>query len=379
MTTATPLGLYLHIPFCRQRCDFCAFYLEIYRDNRASSFIDALRKEIRLYGRQDSVRRHRLQSIYFGGGTPTTLSPEQLAAILQDIRQAWTVADDAEVSIEAHPATVSGPDLAQLAQAGFNRLSFGAESMNDGEFAFIGRPGTADQTTQAMALAREAGFANINLDLMFGLPSQTLDGWIQTLQRIVDLNPSHISCYALTIEDNTKLAKNIEHGSIPAPDEQLQVVMDEAAHVELERAGYQHYEISNYAKPGCACRHNLLYWTNGAYLGLGPSAQSYVDGQRFGNVADLADYNRALSKQRLPIVDRTCLSLPEQLRDAVIFGLRLVDGIPTPDLEAHALRYGHRETLTGLRMQKFIEDAGCRSRLTQKGRRYADTVADKLF
>lgn len=377
--TVTPLGLYLHIPFCRQRCDFCAFYLEIHRDKRAASFVDALREEIRLYGKQDSARRHRVQSIYFGGGTPTTLSAEQIISLLEEIRQAFTVTDNAELSIEAHPATVSGRDLLQLAHAGFTRISFGAESMNDGEFASIGRPGTVDQTTQAVALARAAGFTNINLDLMYGLPGQTLASWTQTLDRIVTLDPSHISCYALTIEDNTALAQNIQRGHISAPDEQVQVAMDEVAHALLEQAGYQRYEISNYAKPGYACRHNLLYWTGGAYLGLGPSAQSYIDGQRFGNVADLEAYGHALGKRCLPVEALNHLTLPERLRDAVVFGLRLVRGIPTEELESHALRYGHCETLMGLRAQNLIEDDGRRSRLTAKGRQYADTVAERLY
>lgn len=377
--TVTPLGLYLHIPFCRQRCDFCAFYLEIHRDKRSAAFVDALREEIRLYGKQDSVRRHRVQSIYLGGGTPTTLSAEQIIPLIDEIRQAFTVTNDAELSIEAHPATVSCRNLSQLARAGFTRISFGAESMNDGELTSIGRPGAVDQTTQAVALAREAGFADMNLDLMYGLPGQTLASWTQTLERIIRLDPSHISCYALTVEGNTAFARNIQRGRISAPDEQLQIAMDELAHTLLEQAGYQRYEISNYAKPGYACRHNLLYWTGGAYLGLGPSAQSYIDGQRFGNVADLQAYDHALSERRLPIESPARLSLPEQLRDAVIFGLRLVRGIPTEELESHALRYGHRETLMGLRAQNLIEDDGERSRLTAKGRQYADTVAEKLY
>jgi oxygen-independent coproporphyrinogen-3 oxidase len=155
--------------------------------------------------------------------------------------------------------------------------------------------------------------------------------------------------------------------------------MDEAAEVLLRRAGYQRYEISNYTKPGYLCKHNLLYWTDGAYLGLGPSAQSYVNGSRFGNVADLTAYIGALSDNRLPVQTHTELSVPERLRDAVVFGLRLVQGIPTQALESHALLYGHRETLMGLRAQELIEEEGTRSRLTAKGRQFADTVAEKLF
>jgi len=375
----TPLGLYLHIPFCRQRCDFCAFYLEIYRDGRARTFVDSLRREIRFYGTQDLAATHSIQSIYLGGGTPTTLSPDQLESILTDIRQTFVVMPDAEVSIEAHPETVSEQDLTRLIRAGFNRISFGAESMDDREFLSIGRPGTSQETVRAVVMARAAGFTNINLDLMYGLPGQTVESWQQSLDRVVQLDPAHISCYALTIEEETKLAHNIERQITVAPDEAHQVEMDEAADLLLRRTGFQRYEISNYAKPGYLCRHNLLYWTDGAYLGLGPSAQSYVNGSRFGNVANVMAYNSALSENRLPVQAHTELSDHERLRDAVVFGLRLIQGIPTQALEAHALRYGHRETLMELRAQQLIEQEETRSRLTAKGRQYADTVAEKLF
>lgn len=375
----SPLGLYLHVPFCRQRCDYCAFYLEIYRKGQANTFVDSLCREIRLYGAQTVAATHSIHSIYFGGGTPTTLSPDQLQSILAEIWKAFVVIPDAELSIEAHPATVSQQDLAQLIQHGFNRLSLGAESMDDREFLSIGRPGAVHETMHAMGMARAAGFANINLDLMSGLPGQTLDGWQQSLDRVVQLEPTHISCYALTIEEGTKLAQKIDRQVTTAPDEALQVEMDNAAEELLRRAGYQRYEISNYARPGHACRHNLLYWTNGAYLGLGPSAQSYVNGSRFGNMADLEVYNSALSENRFPVQAYTELSDQEQLRDAVLFGLRLVQGIPTEELETHVLHYGHRETLMGLRAQQLIEEKGLRSRLTAKGRLFADTIAEKLF
>src|SRR5262245_36011554 len=373
------LGLYLHIPFCRQRCDFCAFYLEIYRDGRAVTFVDSLRREIRLYAAQDLAATHSIQSIYLGGGTPTTLSPDQIESVITEIRTRFVVIPDVEVSIEAHPATVTEEDLTRLIQAGFNRVSFGAESMNDREFVAIGRPGASQDTIRAVQMARAAGFTNINLDLMYGLPGQTLQSWQQSLDRIVQLEPTHVSCYALTIEEGTKLARNIDQQITVAPDDTQQVEMDEAAEVLLRRAGYQRYEISNYAKPGYICRHNLLYWTNGEYLGLGPSAQSYVNGSRFGNIADLKAYSLALNEDRLPVQAHAELSIPEQLRDAVIFGLRLIQGIPTDTLEAHALCYGHRQTLMGLRAQHLIEEDGTRSRLTAKGRRYADTVEEKLF
>jgi oxygen-independent coproporphyrinogen-3 oxidase len=375
----TPLGLYLHIPFCRHRCDFCAFYLEIYRDGRARTFVDSLRREIHLYGAQNLGATYSIQSIYFGGGTPTTLSPDQLETILTDVQTTFVLIPEVEISIEAHPATVSEQDLTRFVRLGFNRISFGAESMDDREFSPIGRPGAARDTVRAIAMARAAGFSNINLDLMYGLPGQTVESWQQSLDRVVQLDPTHISCYALTIEEGTKLAQNIDRQVTAAPKEARQVEMDEAAELLLRRAGFQRYEISNYARAGYLCKHNLLYWTDGAYLGLGPSAQSYVNGSRFGNVADLTVYNDALRENRLPVEARIDLSIPEQRRDAVVFGLRLIEGIPTHALEAHALHYGYRETLLGLRAQMLIEEEGTRSRLTVKGRRYADTVAEKLF
>jgi oxygen-independent coproporphyrinogen-3 oxidase len=227
--------------------------------------------------------------------------------------------------------------------------------------------------------AKAAGFANINLDVMYGLTGQSLEDWRQTLAHCLSLEPTHLSCYALTVEEHTKLAIDIRRGRSPAPDEGLQIDMDKAAEHMLGDAGYERYEISNYAKPGYACRHNLLYWTNGEYLGLGPSAQSYLGGTRFGNVADLAAYNASLTESRFPIEDRTRLSEEEQLRDAVIFGLRLVEGIPTGHLHQHAANYGLASVTAQLLAARLIEKDGERSRLSARGRLFADTIAEQLY
>ncbi len=377
--TPSPLGLYLHIPFCRQRCDFCAFYLEIYRESRAETFVRSLRHEIELSAQQHVTTNRPIQSVYFGGGTPTVLATTQLLAILSEIRAHLTLAADCEITIEAHPSTISEQGLVQLLQAGVTRMSFGAESMDDGDLDRIGRPGTVHETVGAMTQARAAGFTNINLDLMYGLPDQSLEGWQRTLAHCLTLKPTHLSCYALTVEEDTKLASNIQRRLSPAPDEGLQIEMDAAAQGILSDAGYERYEVSNYAQPGYACRHNLLYWTNGEYLGLGPSAQSYLDGIRFGNIADLAAYDTSLTANRLPIEDRTRLSEQEQLRDAVIFGLRLIRGIPSHHLHQHAANYGHAAVTAQLLAQQLIEENGERSRLSARGRLQADTIAEQLY
>jgi oxygen-independent coproporphyrinogen III oxidase len=377
--TSPLLGLYLHIPFCRQRCDFCAFYLEIHREHRAEAFVRSLTHEITLSAQQHLAANRPIQSVYFGGGTPTALTITQLTTILSEIYTHLSLTSDCEITVEAHPSTVSEEDLAQLYQAGVTRMSFGAESMDDSDLARIGRPGSVSETVTAVARARAAGFTNINLDAMYGLPGQRLESWQRTLAHCLALAPTHLSCYALTVEEDTRLAANIQRRRSPEPDEGLQIEMDETAQRILGDAGYEQYEVSNYAKPGYACRHNLLYWTNGEYLGCGPSAQSYLDGTRFGNVADLTVYETALTASRLPIEDRTKLSKDEQLRDAVIFGLRLIRGIPSQHLHRHAQNYGHVTVTAQLLAQQLIEEDGEYSRLSARGRLQADTIAGLLY
>ena len=374
-----PLGLYLHIPFCRQRCDFCAFYLEIYRENRAETFVRSLMHEIGLSEQQYVTASRPIQSVYFGGGTPTVLAAAQLTAILSEVRAHFTLTSNCEVTVEAHPSTVSERDLEQLCQSGVNRISFGAESMEDTDLIRIGRPGTVHETVRAVTQARIAGLTNINLDLIYGLPGQDLESWQRTLSHCLALEPTHLSAYALTVEGGTRLDSNIRRLRSPVPDEDLQIEMDEAAQQMLVNAGYERYEVSNYAKPGYACRHNLLYWTNGEYLGLGPSAQSYLDGARFGNIADLAAYNASLTANLLAIEDCAKLSEKEQLRDAVIFGLRLIRGIPSPHLHQHAENYGHATITAQLLAQRLIEEDGNRSRLSARGLLQADTIAEQLY
>ena len=369
------LGLYVHIPFCRRRCHFCAFYLEIARSDRMGLFRSALAQEIALYRRQDLLDGRVFQSIYFGGGTPTSLPADQLVALLTLIRATWPTAGAAEITVEAHPSSITVRDLTILADAGFNRISFGAESMADKDFVSIGRFGQVQDTAAAVQAARQAGFRNINLDLMYGLPGQSLQDWICILESLMTLAPSHISCYALTIEEGTRLAQDIARNCVPPPDDILQIDMESAAERFLAEEGFSRYEISNYAKPDSACRHNLLYWTGGEYLGLGPSAQSYLHGIRFGNVADLEAYAACLNDNRLPITERTILSASERQRDALVFGLRLLRGVPRKAIPA-----AERDHQIDELIAKGLLDADHdRVRLTSLGRRYAEMVAEQLF
>jgi len=374
-----PTGIYIHVPFCRQRCNFCAFYLQLHRGQAATGFLRALTTELRLYASQEEIADRTFQSVYVGGGTPTALATKQLTSLIGNVRLLLRLTSDCEITVEAHPATVTQSDLEMLLAAGVNRISFGAESMHNDELIRVGRPGTTDETIAAVHAAREAGFSNVNLDLMYGLPDQSIERWQDTLARCLAMNPSHLSCYALTVEEGTRLAHDVRLGKTTAPDESLQVDMFLAAQTTLTAGGYEHYEISNYAKPGCASRHNELYWTNGDYLGLGPSAQSFVDGVRFGNVADLAAYQAALAQGRLPIADRTLLSREERIRDAVIFGLRLLRGVPTALMREHAANFGYTNQLESLRARQLVEEDGNRTRLSAQGRLHADTIAEQLY
>lgn len=376
MQPRRPIGVYVHVPFCRQRCHFCAFYLETAKPERMEAFCSALAREIDCYGSRNVTDGRPLRSLYVGGGTPTTLPATQLVAFLKQAQAAWSMEDFAEITVEAHPSTVTPKDLSVLAEAGFNRLSMGAESMDQRDFIPIGRPGLVDETERAVKAARAAGFRNVNLDLMYGLPGQTLESWMDTLQATLTLEPTHVSCYALTVEEDTRLARDIAKNLIPQPNEALQVEMESAAEAFLQAAGFERYELSNYALPGFACRHNKLYWTDGDYLGLGPSAQSYVNGVRFGNIDDLTAYVDCLSARLLPVAERTELTDGEQRRDALVFGLRLIEGVPL-----RVVRPGtpqHR-ALTALVGRGFIEWKEDHVRLTRLGRRYADSVAEQLY
>lgn len=373
------VGLYLHVPFCRTRCHFCAFTLQIHREDRVQRYLDSLAREIRLHAEQRSLGGRRLDTVYFGGGTPTTLSVPQLLGVLGQVRDRFGVNDAAEVSVEAHPDTVTEQGLRALAEAGVNRISFGAQSMNDDELLQIGRRTSGDRTRAAVAMARAAGFSNINLDLIYGVPGQTLDGWLATLDDILSLKPAHLSCYALTVEEKTRLHVDVRRGDAAEPDASLQNEMEDAAAGRLSEAGFTRYEISNYCRPGHACRHNLLYWQGHDYLGLGPSAQSYLDGRRFGNVESLDAYSSMLEAGGLPIASSETLSADQRLRERLVFGLRLIEGVDQCLLRHEPPDRAWRQTLDQLTRRGLLEERAGRVRLTEAGRRFADSVAVELI
>lgn len=373
------IGLYIHIPFCRSRCHFCAFYLQIYREDRAQDYLIALFREIQLHAALDTLGGRRLDTVYFGGGTPTALQPSELCKILSCVQASFGLQPDAEITVEAHPDTVTVGGLAQLAQAGFNRISFGVQSLDEGELAGMGRIPLPDRTCTAVTWGRQAGFTNINLDLIFGLSGQTLESWQSTLAQVIALNPTHLSCYALTVEEGTRLLIDIRRGDCTNPKDALQNAMEDEAAKQLTVAGFYRYEISNYCRPGYGCRHNKLYWESGEYLGLGPSAQSYVGGARFGNVENLKAYQDMLAGGCVPIAEREQLNPEQRHREALVFGLRLIEGIPIESIHAQKLDGDYEAKIAQLLNDGWLEETGGRMKLTAAGRRFADSVAIELL
>ncbi|MCQ2437381.1 MAG: radical SAM family heme chaperone HemW, partial [Clostridia bacterium] len=272
-------ALYIHIPFCRSKCRYCDFASYPHRENCWDSYLTAVLKEADEW--QARMAGKTVPTVFFGGGTPTLLPPEKIVSLLEGLRARFAIADDAEITIEGNPGTVTLEGLRRLREAGFNRISFGAQAMEDRLLKGIGRIHTVSETEQAVALAREAGFDNLSLDLIYGLPGQSLDDWRLSLERATALSPEHISAYSLIVEEGTPLYDDVTAGKVTVPDDDQVVEMQRLGNRLLADKGYARYEISNYARTGRECRHNLTYWQRGDYLGLGVAAHSLFENERF--------------------------------------------------------------------------------------------------
>ena len=290
-------GIYIHIPFCRSKCPYCDFYsTPRHTPALREAFVRALEREIAYYGKAWRAHKDKpVESIYFGGGTPSLLAEAQFERLMERIREYFTIEDGAEISMEANPATVTAEKLAAYRKAGLSRLSIGAQSFDSRVLKILGRVHSPAQIEEAFLASREAGFENISLDLMFGIAGQSQESWENSVKSVIRLAPEHVSLYSLEIMDNTRFAKEHEAGIYRETEEREDRRMYERALEMLEGAGYLQYEISNAAKPGYACRHNLRYWNMGEYLGLGPSAHSFIDGVRYANAADLEGYIEAMT------------------------------------------------------------------------------------
>ncbi len=391
-----PMGVYVHVPFCSVRCPYCDFAVDDRADIPHDRYADAVSAEIAarapwFFG--PNLLRPDLRSVYFGGGTPGLWRPDALVRTIDSVRLAFDVVDLSalEITVEANPGEVSPDGLTAWREAGVNRLSFGVQSFDDGLLRKIGRNHDSSAIARSMSWARDAGFSNISCDLMFGLPGQTMDTWLHSVDALVALGPEHLSCYALTIERGTAFGALDRKRRLPRPDDEVVASMFEAGREALAAAGYAHYEVSSYARSGHRAVHNHLYWTAGAYLGVGCSAASFrplCDGTalRFSNPRATETYMRAVTAaggSPMP-ADIEMRLAPDLENEFLWLGLRTSDGI---DRAGHSVRHGHdplaapgRAAASRVLVDKgWLEVTATHLRLTPVGFLFADEVASRLW
>lgn len=319
-------GLYAHIPFCLTRCGYCDFNTYAGLDHLAGRYVQALETEAEMAA--SGWGQAEFASVFMGGGTPTTLPAETIGRLLDRLRTLFHIPTEAEVTSEANPDTVDAPYLAALHETGVNRLSIGVQSFDPAVLDSLERIHGPDSARAAYKAARSARFDNVNVDLIYGANGETLDSWKRTLEEAIGLSPEHLSCYALTIEPATPLGRKVAAGIVPAPDPDLQADMYDITCELLATAGYEHYEVSNWARPGMRCTHNMGYWDGRPYLGLGAGAHSYRKDQRWWNVRPPQQYMDMVAAGTLPVGGEERLDEDQRRLERLLLGLRTADGIP---------------------------------------------------
>lgn len=356
-------AVYIHIPFCVKKCAYCDFASFSGTSPAARQvYVDELIEEIRTFGAQG---KRICRSVFFGGGTPTLLAAEQLTAVLAAVRENFDVAVDAEITVEANPGTVDMAKLGALREAGVNRLSLGVQSADEGLLKTLGRIHRWEDAVDAVTMARECGFEDVSVDLMYALPGQTKEQWLDTLRRAAELPITHISCYSLILEEGTPLHDAVMKGDVELPDEDMALEMHRMTLPELQKRGFARYEISNYCRDGKVSRHNCVYWERGDYAGFGCAAHSLVDGVRYANPSDLKGYLDG--RRRLDAVEMTA---QDALEETLMLTTRMAKGI---NLEAFAAQFGDRlearckKTIGMLVKNGAAEIADGRFFLTERG------------
>ena len=358
-----PLELYVHIPFCVRKCQYCDFLSGPSDEETKDRYIEALLKEIRAV---EHTEDYEIVSVFIGGGTPSALKAEAIASIMRTLQEQFFFCEDAEVTIEANPGTVDLEKLTIYRNVGINRLSLGLQSTDAEELKLLGRIHSYEEFLKSYEWAREAGFSNINIDLMFAIPGQTGEAWRQHLYQVAELNPEHISAYSLIIEEGTPFAEQ----NLDLPDEDTEYQMYEDTAEILERYGYRQYEISNYAKQGYMCRHNAGYWQRREYLGFGLGASSLYRGMRFSNTRRMQEYLKESRNPDQIRKDVTVLSRNERIEEFMFLGLRMTEGISEKKFEENfdvRLMDVYGDILQKYEETGFMEHIETKWRLTRKG------------
>lgn len=366
------IGLYIHIPFCRSKCLYCDFNSYEHRIGDSPAYITALMAELSAY-----LERYNImyKTVFIGGGTPTVINYSYMGDIMKMLSP--YIKEGAEISMESNPGTVTLENLQYYRSLGINRLSIGLQAWQDKLLKEIGRIHSLNDFLSAFKNARQAGFDNINVDLMFSLPGQTMAMWKETLENVCDLGVEHISCYSLKLEEGTRLFEMHKMGKVKLPDEDMDRDMYKAAIEILEYKGYRQYEISNFSRPGMECRHNLVYWRNEEYLGIGAGSHSKLDGRRFWNLKDMDVYTDMLRQGKLPVEGYEELSLETDMWETIFLALRLNEGL---DVHSFELKYGvdfrkrYCNALEKLSSYGLIYIEAGRIKLTDKGRDLSNSV-----
>jgi oxygen-independent coproporphyrinogen-3 oxidase len=369
-----PAGIYVHIPFCRSKCPYCGFYSVTGDDSDVTKFYNALLQEIDLAA-DTKWQRRIYNSIYFGGGTPPLLGENKIGKIIQHIRHKFNITPNAEISIEANPESIDKPFLDTLLGHGVNRLTIGVQSFNDHELKLLGRIHDSSRAIEAFEKAAAAGFENIGIDLIFAIPGQTTDSWQATLNKALEMAPAHISAYGLTVEKGTPFAQKIDRGELTPVDNDTQAEMYQICYRLLTENGYSRYEVSNYAKTGFECRHNLKYWTDQKYLGLGPSAHSYYTSYRKANYRSFDKYLDSIKKNKLPVAFKEMLTTEQKSQEKLMLGLRTASGLDFISIK-DIINQANLDTMIE---QDYLKLENDKLALTDKGFLMADEIVVKLL
>ncbi len=380
------LELYLHIPFCVRKCNYCDFFSASGTEEEQEAYVSAMVQEIQSY--QELSGEYEVQTIFLGGGTPSLLTPEQIEQIFNAIYHTFSVNENAEITMEMNPGTVDIEKLHAMKAAGVNRLSIGLQSAQNEELKMLGRIHTFEEFLETWKLIEQAGFKNRNIDLMSALPGQTIESYKDTLSKVLALEPEHISAYSLILEEGTVFYDwyekgKLDRGAWKLPSEEEEYAMGELTIQRLAEAGMHRYEISNYAKPGKECRHNLGYWDRVEYLGIGAGSSSLIKGERFDHIRDRKAYIEKIRNGESILIDREILSVESQMEEFMYLGLRKIEGVSRTDFQNYFGKnvddvYG--EILDKLEEEQLLEFSGNRIRLTHRGMDVSNCVlAEFLF
>ena len=377
------IGIYIHIPFCKKKCEYCDFISYSQKEDCIEKYVDALIKSIEISKKNINKKYYKVNTIYIGGGTPSFINSKYIVKILEKVRAWFNVSNDAEITIELNPGTVNEEKIIDYKNAGINRVSIGLQAVQDEILKMLGRIHNFSEFLDTYNMVQKNGFKNINVDLMLGLPNQTLDNIEESVNKIISLNPNHVSVYSLIVEDGTPIERKITSGILNLPEEDLERKMYYKVKEILEKNGYNHYEISNFAKKGFESKHNMNCWNQEEYLGFGLASHSYFENKRFSNIENLDEYIKNIEENNFDknIIVHEIQSEEAKKKEYMLLGLRKIEGVSISKFEQkfriHPLFY-FRFEISKLEEEGLIEVDLDNIKLTQKGLDFANLVWEEF-